>query len=265
MVSELKLGDTLNVLKTIPDKSVQLIITSPPYPGVCNMWGDLYKPENFNQAHEFLNKVWTECLRVLDDGCKLCINIANTKRRPYLPNTAMIYNWSFDKCEALGEIIWNKGYVTNGTAWGSYCNPSDMSLADQHEYILIFRKFGERKKQKGYFLNPKDFKSWRNSIWNISPSKATKEKHVAPFPIEIPKRLILLYSYPDETILDPFSGSGTTGVAAENYGRNYIGIDHNKEYIELSKRNIESNRQQFKLYFKETQNVKEEVKNSKLF
>lgn len=262
---ELKHGDTLETLKTLPDKSVQLVVTSPPYPGVNNMWGELYKPENFNEAHEFLNNVWDECIRVLDDGCKLCINIANTKRRPYLPNVAMIHKWSIGKCEPLGEIIWHKGYGQNGTAWGSYCNPSDMSLADQHEYILVFRKYGGRKKQGGYFINPKDFKSWRNSVWQISPAKASEEKHIAPYPLEIPKRLILLYSYPNETILDPFSGSGTTGIAAENYGRNYIGIDHNEEYIKLAKNNIDANKQQIELYFEEVDEIKQKVQNSRLF
>lgn len=261
----LLLGDTLEQLKQLPDKSVQLVVTSPPYPGVCNMWGDLYKPENFIDAHKFLSLVWDECLRILDNGCKMCINIANTKRRPYLANTAEVYQWAKQKCEPLGEIIWNKGYGQNGTAWGSYCNPSDMSLADQHEYILIFRKPGERKKQSGYFINPKQFKSWRNSCWQIAPAKASDEKHIAPFPIEIPKRLILLYSYPDETILDPFSGSGTTGVASINFGRKYIGIDHNEEYIKLSENNIEANRNQMELYFEEVANVKQKVNDGKLF
>lgn len=262
MEYDLLYGDTLQKLKEMQSKSIDLIVTSPPYPGVNNMWGDLYKPENFNLAHEFLNQVWNECLRILKDGCKLCINIANTKRRPYLPNTAKVYEWAMDKCEPLGEIIWHKGYGQNGTAWGSYCNPSDMSLADQHEYILIFRKYGDREKQSGYFLNPKDFKSWRNSIWQISPAKAIDTKHIAAFPLEIPKRLILLYSYPNETVLDCFVGSGTTGIAAVNYGRKFIGIDHNETYINLSKNNIEANKSQMTLYFENVSEIKSKVAQS---
>ena len=244
------LGDTLEELKKLSDSSVDLVVTSPPYPGVCNMWGDLYKPENFNEAHKFLNQIWDECLRVLNPGGKLCINIANTKRRPYLPNTFKIYQWAENKCEALGEIIWNKGYGQCGTAWGSYCNPSDMSLADQHEYILVFRKYGERKKQSGYYLNPFDFKSWRNSLWNIPPVQASKTGHVAAFPLEIPKRLILLYSYPNEVVLDPFMGSGSTGVAAKQWDRSFIGIDHNIKYTDLAINKIQNTIQQ-DLYFKE--------------
>jgi DNA modification methylase len=84
-------GDCLEVMKKLKSESVDCVITSPPYPGVNNMWGELYKAENFDRAHEFLNVVWDECLRLLRPGCKLIINIANTKRRPYLPNVARIY------------------------------------------------------------------------------------------------------------------------------------------------------------------------------
>jgi len=86
-------GDCLEVMKTLKAESVDCVITSPPYPGVNNMWGDLFKAENFDKAHEFLNRVWDECLRLLRPGCKLIINIANTKRRPYLPNVARVYWW----------------------------------------------------------------------------------------------------------------------------------------------------------------------------
>ena len=230
--------DCLETMKRMPDNFVDLIITSPPYPGVISLWGELFKPENFEKAHEFLNTVWSECLRVLKPGAKLIINIANTKRRPYLPNTHKIYSWASGKCEPLGEIIWNKGYGQCGTAWGSYCNPSDPSLADQHEYILVFRKNGEREKQKGYFLNPKKFKSWRNSIWNIPPAKASKENHVAPFPIEIPRRLIMFYSYPEEIVYDPFLGSGTTAVACVKENRKFIGSEKEKKYCELALKKI---------------------------
>ena len=113
-------SDCLEGLKKLPDNSVHMLITSPPYAGVNNMWGDLFKEENFNEAHEWLNLVWDECLRVLKPGCKMAINIANTKRRPYLPNTHKIYSWAENKVEAIGEIIWNKGYGTSGTAWGCF-------------------------------------------------------------------------------------------------------------------------------------------------
>lgn len=235
-------GSCSDVLKTFPDECVDCCITSPPYPGVNNMWGDLYKADNFEQAHIFLSQVWVECLRVLRPGCKLIINIANTKRRPYLPNVSKLYQTI--KAEPLGEIIWHKGYGQNSTAWGSYCNPSDPSLADQHEYIVVFRKYGERNKETGYHLSAKHFKSWRNSIWQIPPAKVADTGHCAAFPAEIPKRLILLYSYEGEIILDPFVGSGTTCAAAKFLNRQYIGIENNSAYFEIAEarlRNTEEN------------------------
>lgn len=240
--------DCLETMKRMPENSVDLIITSPPYPGVNNLWGDLFKTENYEKAHRFLNSVWDNCLRILKPGTKLLINIANTKRRPYLPNTHKIYSWAENKIEALGELIWNKGYGQCGTAWGSYCNPSDPSLADQHEYILVFRKNGTREKRSGYFLSPKKFKSWRNSIWNIQPAKASKEKHVAPFPIQIPKRLILLYSYEKEIIYDPFLGSGTTAVACVELNRRFIGSEISPEYCKTAQKRIKAEQSKLRLF-----------------
>ena len=244
MINQIFNEDCLETMARMEDNSVDMVLTSPPYPGVCNMWGDLFKPEHFHKAHIFLSQVWDECLRILRPGCKIAINIANTKRRPYLPNTYKIYQWAEGKCEALGEIIWDKGYGQCGTAWGSYCNPSDPALADQHEYILIFRKFGERQKQAGYHLNPREFKSWRNSKWSIPPEKASVVGHVAPFPLEIPERLILLYTYADETVYDPFIGSGTVGMACIKHGRNFIGSEISAEYTALANRRIDEVRNQ---------------------
>lgn len=242
-------GDNLQVLPFLPDESVNCVITSPPYPGVNNMWGDLFKAENFDAAHEYLNQVWDECLRVLRPGCKLVINIANTKRRPYLSNTSAVYWWARNKIEPVGEIIWHKGYGQNGTAWGSFRSPSDPALADQHEYILVFRKYGDRAKPEEFEkIGVKQFKSWRNTIWNIPPAKASNVGHVAPFPIELPSRLAILYTFEGETILDPFMGSGTTGLAAHKLKRNFIGIDNKREYYDLAMERIGNARLQIPMF-----------------
>ncbi len=175
-------GDCLAVMKTLKAESVDCIITSPPYPGVNNLWGELYEAENFDKAHNFLDQVWDECLRLLRPGCKLIINVANTKRRPYLPNVAHLYWWAREKIEPTGEIIWNKGYGQLGTAWGSFRMPSDPALADQHEYIVAFRKFGKRQKPENFEkIDLKDFKSWRNSMWNIPPANVSGMSRPSPF------------------------------------------------------------------------------------
>ena len=101
--------------------------------------------------------------------------------------------WARNKIEPKGEIIWNKGFGQAGTAWGSFCSASDPALEDQHEYILVFRKFANRQKPESFDkISFKDFRVLRNSMWNIPPAKASKVGHVAPFPIEIPSRLIVL-------------------------------------------------------------------------
>ncbi len=239
---EWKIGNCLDLMKELPSSSVDLIITSPPYPGNNVMWGELYHEENFLKAHDFLNTVWDECLRILSPGCKLCINIANTKRRPYLPNTHKIYQWAENKIEPIGEIIWNKGYGQCGTAWGSFRSPSDPALADQHEYILIFRKYGKRERPDEFEkINCFNFKSWRNSMWNIPPAKASVIGHVASFPLEIPKRLITLYSFKCELVFDPFVGSGAVLRMCRELGRNGIGFEINPEYEPLIKKTIRVN------------------------
>lgn len=228
-------ADCLDALRDIPDESVDFVCTSPPYPGAPNLWGELFCPDNFEKAHLFLDSVWDECLRVLKPGCKLAINIANTNRSPYLPNTARIYWWAKGKIEPKGEIIWNKTVNRNSsTGWGSWRSPSDAVLEDSHEYIIIFRKFGERfKPTTSPTIDRQEFLDFRKSVWNIRAESASRIGHVAPFPIEIPRRLLTLYTFADETVLDPFAGSGTTLVAARNLGRKAIGCEISKEYCDI--------------------------------
>lgn len=242
-------GDSAKILQELPENSVDMMVTSPPYPGVDSMWGELFHPDNFEKAHEFLNIIWDGCLRALKPGGKMAINIANTKRRPYLPNVAKIYEWASKKIEPLGEIIWDKGYSQNGTAWGSYLSPADPALADQHEYILIFRKYGDREKPEIYNkIDGKSFRTWRNSMWRIAPAKASSIGHIAPFPPQIPIRLITLYSFENETILDPFMGSGTTGLACLDLNRKFIGMELREDYYLLSKKLLNDSISQLRLF-----------------
>lgn len=248
MKDEFIQGDTLEVLKGMDTESIDFILTSPPYPG-NPFWGEAFKPENWQIAHEGLGLVWDECVRVLKPGCKLAINIANTCRRPLIVNTAIIHIYLMDKIEPIGEIIWTKGVAQTGTAWGSWLSPADPSLSDSHEYILIYRKYGDRHKPETFEPIPqKLFCSWRNSVWSIAPVKRSQNEHPAPFPVAIPLRLITLYTFKDETVLDPFMGSGQTALACIETNRHYIGIEHNPEYVQQANERIKQSKAQLSLW-----------------
>ena len=141
-----------------------------------------------------------------------------------------------------GEIIWDKSASGGGScAWGSWMSASNPVLRDYHEYILVFSKdsYSKNKKQeKRDTIEHDDFINWTKSIWTFPAVNAKKIGHPAPFPIELPHRLINLYSYEGDVILDPFCGSGTTCIAAIQNNRNYIGYDIKKEYIDLAKKRI---------------------------
>lgn len=232
-------GDCLEVMREMQSESVDLVVTSPPYPGVEKMWGEMFAPDNFENAHAWLDQVWNACARVLRPGCVLAVNVANTGRRPYLRNNARIANHLGKTLFDEGEIIWNKRVGLTDTAWGSWLNPSSISLTDNHEYILIFRKRGQRNvPARGPVISKSEFLEYRKSTWEIQSASATRVGHCAPFPPELPMRLITLYSFVGETVLDPFLGSGTTLMEAKKLGRKGIGIEKDDKYFDLAERNL---------------------------
>ncbi len=140
-----------------------------------------------------------------------------------------------------GEIIWNKGSSASpSTAWGSWMSASNPVLRDTHEYILIFSKesFSRRKKDKENTITRDQFLEWTKSVWTFPAVSAKSIGHPAPFPEELPYRLIQLYSFKGDVVLDPFCGSGTTCIAALKSGRYYIGYDIKPEYVELANNRI---------------------------
>ncbi len=239
-------GDSRS-LNHIKDKSVQLIVTSPPYWQLKD-----YGAENqigFNDSYEEyinnLNLVWMECNRVLADGCRLCINIGDQFARTayygrykVIPIRTEIIRF----CEAMGmdymgAIIWQKIITMNtsggGNIMGSYPFPRNGILKIGYEFILIFKKQGKSPKptpeQKALSaLTKEEWNEYFSSHWKFSGVRQTE--HIAMFPEELPKRLIKMFSFVGETVLDPFLGSGTTSLAAKNLERNSIGYEINQDF-----------------------------------
>jgi DNA modification methylase len=232
------LGSAENMAE-LPDNSIHLMVTSPPYNVGKEYDSDLTLPEYL----AFLEKVWAEILRVLVPGGRACVNIANLGRKPYIP----LHAWITDSMLRLGylmrgEVIWNKAASASpSTAWGSWKSATNPTLRDVHEYILVFSKgaFKRQTSQPGISTITKDeFLEFTKSVWTFPAKPASKVGHPAPFPIELPYRLIQLYSFKDEVILDPFIGSGQTGLAALKAGRHYVGYEINPEYVSLANSRI---------------------------
>jgi site-specific DNA-methyltransferase (adenine-specific) len=222
----------------LPDCSVHLMVTSPPYNVQKEYDGDL----NLTEYLDLLAQVWKETYRVLVTGGRACVNVANLGRKPYLPLHSYIISDMLDTGFLMrGEIIWNKASSSSpSTAWGSWQSPSNPVLRDVHEYILVFSKdnFSRKGQGKESTIAREDFLEWTKSVWNFPAVSARKIGHPAPFPLELPHRLIQLYTYEGDVVLDPFAGSGTTCLAAAQDGRHFVGYEISREYLELAENRI---------------------------
>jgi modification methylase len=230
----------------IPDNSVHLMITSPPY----NVSKDYDNDLSLTEYLELLRKVFKETFRVLVHGGRACINVANIGRKPYIPLSDYISTMMIDLgFDMRGEIIWNKSAGAGvSTAWGSWQSASNPILRDVHEYILVFSKgdYKREAKEKQNTITKEQFIEWTKSIWTMNTESAKKIGHPAPFPEELPYRLIQLYSFIDDIILDPFIGSGTTAVSALKSDRKFIGYDTDVNYIKLAEARISKYRTMIK-------------------
>jgi len=230
---------TSEKMEELPDNSVHLMVTSPPY----NVGKEYDENLTLNEYREFLKRVWSEVKRVLVPGGRACINIANLGRKPYIPLHAYMIEDMLDLGFLMrGEIIWNKASSGSpSTAWGTWLSAKNPILRDIHEYILVFSKSSfsrERIENKKSTISKEEFLEFTKSVWTFSAEPATKVGHPAPFPVELPYRLIQLYTFEEDVILDPFMGSGQTAIAAIKTHRHYIGYETNQEYIELAQRRI---------------------------
>ena len=221
-------------MSQLPDESVHLMITSPPY----NVSKEYDEDLSLDEYLSMLHRVWRETYRVLVPGGRACINVANLGRKPYIPLHIFIIEQMLSLGFLMrGEIIWDKAASASpSTAWGSWLSASNPVLRDVHEYILVFSKTGFRrpKGDRENTIQKEDFLEWTKSVWSFPAVQARKIGHPAPFPIELPHRCIQLYSYKRDVVLDPFAGSGTTCLAAKQDERIFVGYETNEEYCQLA-------------------------------
>lgn len=222
----------------LPDNSVHLMVTSPPYNVTKEYDDDL----TLDDYRGLLKRVFTETYRVLVNGGRACVNVANLGRKPYIPLHAyIIQDMSEIGFRMRGEIIWDKAASASpSTAWGSWRSASNPTLRDIHEYILVFSKgtFQRVKAEKKNTIAKDEFLEYTKSVWQMPAERAKRVGHPAPFPVELPRRLIQLFTFEGDVVLDPFCGSGSTCIAAKNTKRIYVGYELKSEYIALAEKRI---------------------------
>jgi site-specific DNA-methyltransferase (adenine-specific) len=224
-------------MTVIPDDCVALMVTSPPY-NVGKAYDDDLSLEEYLGL---LSRVIEETHRVLEPGGRVAVNVANLGRKPYLALNHHVAGLLRDHGFLLrGEIVWQKAQGAGGScAWGSWQSAKNPSLRDVHEYVLVASKGSYRRMRIGEdSIDRDEFLAATLSVWTIAPASARRVGHPAPFPVELPRRLIELYTFRGDLVLDPFIGSGSTAVAAVETGRHYVGFDTVPAYIELSERRV---------------------------
>jgi len=222
----------------IPDDSVALAFTSPPY----NVGKDYDDNVTLEEYLSLIERVGREVFRTLRPGGRYVINIANLGRKPYIPLHMYFYRVHLGiGFLPMGEIIWQKGRGSSGNcAWGSWMSAKSPRLRDVHEYLLVLAKDSFSRPDRGTSdITAEEFMQATLSVWQISPESARKVGHPAPFPVELAARVIKLYSYAGDVVLDPFVGSGSTCVAAKMLCRHYVGFDISQEYCDLANRRLE--------------------------
>jgi DNA modification methylase len=245
-------------MTAVASDSVALVVTSPPY-----FAGKAYEeslgtngvPGSYFEYLQLLRDVFSECKRVLEPGGRIAINVANLGRRPYRSLAGDVTTILGDLGLLLrGEVVWWKGRAAGGScAWGTFQRPHNPVLRDVTERVVIASKgrFDRALDPKTRLaldhpsvatISKEEFMEATTDLWEIAPESATRVGHPAPFPVELPRRLIDLYTYQGDVVLDPFMGSGTTAIAAIKTGRHYLGFDTDEDYVLRAKERIEAER-----------------------
>lgn len=256
--------DSREMTSILPANSVALVVTSPPY-----FVGKEYElaiagdpetrgsgpnvPTSYLEYLTMLREVFASCVEVLEPGGRIAVNVANLGRKPYRSLSADVISILQDDLGLLlrGEIIWQKAEGASGSvAWGSYRKATNPVLRDLTERVIVASKGRfDRVAPKGRqsTMSADDFMEATLDIWKISPESARRVQHPAPFPVELPRRLIDLYTYEGDVVVDPFLGSGSTLVAAERTGRRGIGFDLDEQYCEIARDRLEAEQQRPKM------------------
>ena len=263
--ASLFLGDGAKMAE-LPDNSVALVVTSPPYfvgkeyelavaGGEApdgSAADDQQIPATYLEFLDMLRDVFAECQRVLEPGGRIAVNVANLGRKPYRSLSADVISILQDDLGLLlrGEVIWEKAMNSSGScAWGSFARASNPVLRDLTERVIIASKGRFSRAQSAKVrerrglpyrstITNDEFVDATRDVWRVDPESATKIGHPAPFPIDLPRRLIDLYTYEGDIVLDPFVGSGTTVLAAVRTGRIGVGYDTDHDYIDLSEQRL---------------------------
>ena len=239
----------------IKPNSVALVVTSPPYFAGKAYEQDLtadHIPSSYLEYLDMLREVFAVCVDKLAPGGRIAVNVANLGRKPYRSLSADVIGILQDDLGLLlrGEIIWSKGKSTSGNcAWGSFQSASNPALRDLTERVVVaskgrFDRAVPRKQREEHGLPfdntiyRDDFMDWATDVWEIDAESATRVGHPAPFPVELPQRLIELYTYRDDLVLDPFMGAGSTAVAAVRTHRHYVGFDIDEAYVRAAKERV---------------------------
>ena len=242
-------------MDAVADDSVALVVTSPPYFAGKQYEEELDRegvPGSYIEYLALLRDVFAECKRVLEPGGRIAVNVANLGRKPYRSLAADVMTILQDDLRLLprGEIVWQKGEGASGScAWGSFRSPTNPVLRDVTERVIVASKgrFGRARSPKERrrdglphesTIAADDFMALTLDVWDFPPESAVRVRHPAPFPVELPQRLMELYTFRGDLVVDPFCGSGSTLVAAARCGRDAVGYDLDPTYVELARARV---------------------------
>ncbi len=253
-VDEIFCGDS-RAMDRVPDRSVALMVTSPPYfagKEYEEALGQGHVPGSYLDFLRMLEDVFAECTRKLEPGGRMAVNVANLGRRPYRSLSADVVTILQDRLRLLlrGEIIWQKARGSAGScAWGSFQRPANPVLRDLTERVVVASKgrfdralSPAERARRGLpsvgSMSRDHFMALTTDVWELPAESATRVGHPAPFPVELPERLIHLYTYYGDLVLDPMMGGGATAVAAVRTGRHFVGYDTDPGYVERARERV---------------------------